>query len=73
MMRMAMNKVRKNRRDKWNLTVIMTVHDEAVYQVKEEYAEEAAAFIKEQFETAVKLSIPLVADVQVGNTYSEVK
>jgi DNA polymerase-1 len=73
MIRMAINKVAENRPDNWDLRLIMTVHDEAVYQVKEEYADEAATFIKEMFETAVEMDIPLVADVSVGNNYSEVK
>ena len=73
MIRMAINKVYKGLKKEWDCKLIMTVHDEAVYTVKEEYAKDAAKYIKETFESAVELCIPLKADVSIGKTYSEVK
>lgn len=55
----------------WELKQIATVHDENLYQVKEQYAEQARAGIKASFEGAVKLSVPMISDCQVGNSYGE--
>ena len=75
MIRMAMNSVRQlsMKNPQWELKAIATVHDEAVYEVKEQYAQEAAKEIKKAFESVVKFVVPLVADVSIGNNYSEAK
>lgn len=75
MIKKAMVNVRKLQDGKpmWEIKTIATVHDEAVYEVNEEYAEEAAKQIKQTFEDAVKFVIPVVADVSVGDNYGEVK
>ncbi len=70
MMRLAINKVRKNVPQ---AKLIATVHDEAVYIVKEDQAETTAQQIKKAFETAIILTVPVVADVSYGNSYSDVK
>lgn len=57
----------------WDLKTIATVHDESVYQVKEEYVDKAMDMIKEQFEQAVKFIVPVVADVSMGDNYGEAK
>lgn len=73
MIRMAMNKVHETKKEEWGLKAIMTVHDEAVYEVKKEYADEAERFIKLCFETAVTFSVPVVAETSRGNNYLEAK
>ena len=75
MIRLAAIKVYKEaqKHPEWDLKSIMTVHDEVVYKVKEEYTEEASKLIKHCFETAVKFCIPIVADIGVGNNYGEAK
>lgn len=57
----------------WNLNLLASVHDELVFSVKEEYVQEAAAKIKECFETAVKLDVPVVAEIGIGDSYGEAK
>ena len=75
MIRMAANSCYKLERDNpdWDLKMIMTVHDEIVFQVKEEYADIASIAIKKAFEEVVKFKIPIVADVNKGDNYSEAK
>lgn len=73
MMRAAMVKVHQNKPMLWDLRCVGTVHDEAIYIVEEQYAEQAAKMIKACFEKSVKLGVPVVADVQIGNNYSECK
>lgn len=67
----CLNLIRRN--PSWGLRIIFTVHDELGFIVKEEHLEEAVRNIKDCFETAVKLRVPLVADVGVGDNYAEAK
>ncbi|MDP1615109.1 MAG: DNA polymerase, partial [Methylococcales bacterium] len=57
----------------WQLKVCLIIHDEVVCEVNEQYANEAAKAIKLCLETAVKLCIPLIADVGIGDNYSDAK
>lgn len=58
---------------KWDLRMVATIHDENVYEVREEFAEEAAAEIKKAFESAVSLSVPMVASVSIGSDFGALK
>lgn len=75
MIRMAMVAVAKRRRlnPEWDLRTLMTVHDEAVYEVKTEYLEAAKKAVQECFVGAVKLSLPLSCSVSHGKNYDEAK
>ena len=73
MIRIAMTKVYQKAPKIWGLKTIATVHDEAIYKVKEEYEEPAKTFIKQQFESAVSFCIPVVADIGVGDNYGTAK
>ena len=58
----------------YDIKPIMTVHDEAVYIVKEEHLESACTLIKQAFEDVCKnFVVPVNADVVTGNSYSEAK
>jgi len=75
MIRMAMNTVHSKFKNypEFELKAIATVHDEAVYQVKEEFADDAAKMIKDCFENVVAWDFPIEADISIGNSYGEVK
>jgi DNA polymerase I len=74
MIRVAMvNVLTKKHPKEWELKAIGTVHDESIYQVKEEYVTDASKYIKECFETAVNFVVPVKADIGVGNSYEEAK
>ena len=51
--------------------MVLTVHDELVFEVPEAVAEQAAAHIRERMAGAMKLSVPLVVDVGWGKTWAE--
>lgn len=75
MIRCACNKVRKvfNDHPEWEAKTLMIVHDEIVFEVKEEYAEEAAKIISEVMATAMNLSLRMPVEVGIGKSYSEAK
>ena len=52
--------------------MILQVHDELIFEVREDAAEDFAKKIKEVMENVYRLSVPLVADVQVGDNWGEV-
>ncbi len=53
--------------------LILQVHDELICEVPENSAETVARILKEEMENAVKLSVPLRADVKVGRSWFETK
>ena len=58
---------------KLDAKVILQVHDELIVEVKEESAKEAAKILEYEMENAVKLSVPLIADVHKAKTWFDAK
>ena len=54
-----------------NIKMVMQVHDELVFEVKEELVSEYSALIKSIMENCYQLSVPLKVDVGVGNNWDE--
>lgn len=53
--------------------LIMQVHDELIIEAKRECADQAAEILVREMENAVSLSVPLVADCGVGESWYEAK
>jgi len=51
--------------------MLLTVHDELVFEVAKDRAEEAVELIRDRLEQAVELDVPLRADVGLGANWSE--
>ena len=49
--------------------LILQVHDELIVEAKEDCADKVAALLKEEMENAVKLTVPMTVDVNVGKTW----
>lgn len=54
-----------------HIKMIMQVHDELVFEVKAEMVEHYSQLIKMEMEKAIKLHVPLIADVGVGDNWDE--
>lgn len=53
--------------------IVLQVHDELILEVVEEAAQEVAKLVKSEMENAVKLRVPIVADVGIAPVWSEAK
>ncbi|MDF7670713.1 DNA polymerase I [Orbaceae bacterium ESL0721] len=54
-----------------NIKMVMQVHDELVFEVKDELVEQYSKQIKSIMESCYKLSVPLRVDVGIGNNWDE--
>ena len=53
--------------------MILTVHDELLFEAPKDAADETAAAVRELMESAVQLKVPLTVDVGVGENWKEAK
>jgi len=53
--------------------MILTVHDELLFEAPKEEADDVSAVVKEKMANAVKLSVPLDVDVGMGENWREAK
>jgi DNA polymerase-1 len=54
-----------------DINMMMQVHDELVFEIKEQHLETYKAKIADLMEQAVSLSVPLIVDVGVGENWDE--
>ena len=53
--------------------MILTVHDELVFEVSESEADATAAFVRERMERAATLAVPLTVDVGIASNWKDAK
>jgi DNA polymerase-1 len=53
--------------------MILTVHDELLFEAPKEQADDVSALVREKMSNAVQLSVPLDVDVGVGADWREAK
>jgi DNA polymerase I len=70
--KLAMIAVATNYEKDTNVRMILQIHDEIILEVKEEIVDEVAKKVKEIMENAYELSVPLIADVKVGQNWGEI-
>ncbi|MEO8459582.1 MAG: DNA polymerase I [Dokdonella sp.] len=51
--------------------MLMQVHDELVFEVREDFVDEAVVGIRDRMANAAELSVPLVVDIGVGANWDE--
>jgi DNA polymerase-1 len=70
--KIAMIKVSQEFENNPEVKMILQIHDEIILEVKEGVAKEVALRVKELMENAYKLSVPLIADIKVGENWGEI-
>jgi DNA polymerase-1 len=53
--------------------MILTVHDELLFESPKDQADDVAALVKEKMSSAVKLDVPLDVDAGIGENWTEAK
>ena len=53
--------------------MILTVHDELLFEVAAERADETAAVVRERMQNAAELRVPLTVDVGIGPNWADAK
>ena len=53
--------------------MILTVHDELLFESPKDQADDVAKLVTEKMSSAVKLSVPLVVDAGIGENWTEAK
>lgn len=51
--------------------MLLTVHDELVFEAPQKVAQDVAAAVQQQMEHAFALDVPLKVDVGVGHNWEE--
>lgn len=70
--KIAMVNVHKRlKTEKPEAKLILQVHDELIVECPESDGEQVRAILKEEMENAAHLSVPLVADTEIGHSWSE--
>ena len=56
---------------KFDMRMIMQVHDELVFEIKESQLDQAIKVIIEKMVNAAELNVPLLVDVGIGENWDE--
>lgn len=64
---------RRLKEEKLDAKLILQVHDELIVEASEECREAAAKVLSEEMQKAVKLSVPLTAEVNAGKSWYDAK
>ena len=76
LMKLAMIKVFEhihNSGDQDDVFLLLQVHDELLFEIKEELVKKTTEKIKSIMENAYKFDVPLIVDVKVGNNWAEMQ
>jgi DNA polymerase-1 len=74
-MKLAMleaDKVISNQSEFGRVGMILQIHDELIFEVKEEKAKDFAENMKNRMEKVYNIKVPLLAEYSIGSNWSEV-
>ena len=54
-------------------TMLLQVHDELIFNVKNEELDRVKEIVKNIMENTIKLSVPLVVDIETGDNWYDAK
>jgi DNA polymerase I len=72
-MKRAMLQVHAALENERDARMILTVHDELLFEVPKERADEIGALVRERMESAAHLKVPLTVDVGIGENWKDAK
>jgi DNA polymerase I len=72
-MKRAMIAVHAALADRDDARMILTVHDELLFEVRADRADDVAAIVRENMQAAAALNVPLTVDVGIGENWKDAK
>jgi DNA polymerase-1 len=72
-MKRAMIDVHAALADRPQARMILTVHDELLFEVPKSDADDLASLVRDRMQSAAALNVPLTVDVGVGENWKEAK
>ena len=76
LIKVAMIEIAKAIKDKYNkdeVRLLLQVHDELLFEIKDGLAEKAAGEFKQIMEQGIKLKVPVVVDIKTGKNWGEME
>jgi DNA polymerase-1 len=71
-MKLSMLRVSETMRElDYTAVMLLTVHDELVFEVERDFAQQFAELVVEEMEAAYQLDVPLKVDVGIGPNWAE--
>ena len=62
---------RRIAREKWPVKMLLTVHDELVFEAPPSLADEVGAALKQEMESVYSLSVPLEVDIGIADNWAD--
>ena len=72
-LKIAMIKVHEKFKDNKDVRLLLTIHDELVFEIKESLVNKVVPEIKKIMESAYELEVPIKVDVKTGNSWGELE
>ena len=69
--KIAMINLQKELKKNFKTKMLLQIHDELIFDVPKDELEKIKPFIKNTMESAIKLSVPLIVDIGVGDNWLE--
>ncbi|MFX4232731.1 DNA polymerase I [Aliarcobacter butzleri] len=73
LIKLAMINIYQKYKDNENIKLLLQIHDELVFEVKDEFVEEITFSIKNIMENIYKLNVPLKVSLSVGSSWKDLK
>jgi DNA polymerase-1 len=70
MIKMAMIKIFKQVKDD-DVKMLLQVHDELIFEIKKNKAQDMGEKIKNIMENIIKLEVPVIVDLAIGDNWGE--
>lgn len=73
LIKLAMIEIHKKYKDNDNIRMLLQIHDELIFEIKEEYIEELSKDIKNIMENIFVLDVPLKVSLALGDSWQDLK
>ncbi len=79
LMKIAMNKIHARLKKEYskdyqkNIKMILQVHDELVFEIKNSLLPKISKLVKKEMEEVAKLGVPIIAELKIGPNWSEME